>query len=490
MVATYTGGITLNEVHLNAGGVPVGKNLREFFAWLLVASLPVIAFSFFGTLVEADGTSSLTYRQSLFLALGIGTVLMWVFRLVPDFVPGLALILIVILMGLVPREIAFTGFYSDIFFLIFGIFILAGLLAETSWLQRLEYMLERRNASLASRFWAVMAAALLLTLVVPSPLGRSAMVQPLIRRFIGPSKPQTNSMLALVHIHATTLISTIILTGNPLNFVLIGMLDKQISDRFQWLGWLQATAVAGLILTIALVIAVAFAAKSATRAEPVEEKTTTPEPPKSQPLRDWFAIFMYGLLIAAIFTRPLHQVPLVWVVLFLALAVFLLSGISLSDIRSKFDWPTLVFVATVVAWGPMLSELGLSSWLSDQIPVLLRFYESSLYLGISVTIIGILVVRLFIPGAPAFVILATTMLPFAETIGMSPWVVGFIILTLCEGFILPYQHGVYSQTTTMLESDKLPYRMSIIIKFNVLFLAVRIAAIYASIPWWKALNLI
>ncbi len=432
----------------------------------------------------------MTHEQALFLALGAGAVIMWVFRLVPDFVPGLALILIVVLMNLVPQEIAFQGFYSDIFFLIFGIFILAGLLAETSWLQRLEYQLERRNASLASRFFAVLATAILLTLVVPSPLGRAAMVQPLIRRFLGTTKPQTNSMLSVVHVHATTLISTVILTGNPLNFILIGMLDEQIRDRFQWLGWLKAAGVAGIVLAIILVGAVALAAKQATRAEPEDKLSFEPEPPTKQPVRDWFTLGIYGVLLIGILTRTTHQVPLVWVVLFLGLAVFLFAGISLSDLRGKFDWPTLIFVATVVAWGPMLEHLELSAWLSKQIPALLTFYESSLHLGVSVTIAGIIVVRLLVPGAPAFVILATALLPLATEIGMSPWVIGFIILTVSEGFLLPYQHGVYSQTMSLMDAEKLPYKSYAILKFNVLFLAARVAAIYASIPWWKALNLI
>ena len=414
---------------------------------------------------------------------------MWIFRLTPDFVPGLALLLIVVLLDIVPQEIAFSGFYSQVFFLVFGIFILAALLAETSWLNKLEALLVRKDASFPTRLFAVVASGVLLTLVVPSPLGRASMVQPLVHRFFRTDRARNNSFLALAHIHGTTVLSTIILTGNPLNFVLIGMLDEQTRGRFQWLGWLRATSVAGLVLAIGF-IAVLFFFSIKTRSDKKDGRPDIQLTVQSDPVRDWATLGLYAILFIAILSRSIHQIPLEWLVLSLALAVFFFSGLSLATLRHRFDWPTLIFVATVVAWGPMMDHLGLSTLLANQLPMLIPIFEKSLYLGITLLMAGVFVVRLAVPGAPAFIILASALLPFAQTIGLSPWVLGFVILTVSEGFIWPYQHGVFSQNITMLDADRVSYRASSLIVFNVIFYLLRCGAIFLSIPFWKALNLI
>lgn len=455
---------------------------RDFIAWSLVGLLPWLLY------LQLD--QGLPFDQVIFLCLALAAIIMWIFRLTPDFVPGLALILIVTLLDLVPREIAFSGFYSQVFFLVFGIFILAALLAETSWLGRLEAVLVRRQASFPVRLGAVVCAGVLLTLVVPSPLGRASMVQPLVHRFFRKGRARNNAFLALVHMHGTTLLSTIILTGNPLNFVLLGMLDEQITGRFEWLGWLQATSAAGLIITIGFVAALAVFSIASRSGAGADQAEAMPAQVAVDPVRDWATLGLYGLLLVAILTRSIHQIPLEWIVLSLAMSVFFFSGLTLATLRQRFDWPTLIFVATVVAWGPMLDHLGLSQWLADQLPVLVPLFAQSLHLGFAVLMAGVFVIRLAVPGAPAFIILASALLPFAEVIGISPWVLGFVILTVSEGFIWPYQHGVFSQTVTTLDAERTEYSMSSLIIFNIVFFLLRCLAVFISIPFWKALHLI
>ncbi|MCG3269305.1 SLC13 family permease [Yoonia sp. I 8.24] len=471
----------MSDTNHSLGMQSTSYAFRDFVAWSLVGLLPWLLY--------LQLAHVLPLHQTEFLCFALAAIVMWIFRLTPDFVPGLALLLIVVLLGIVPREIAFSGFYSQVFFLIFGIFVLAALLAETSWLNKLEAVLVRKNASFPTRLLAVVASGVLLTLVVPSPLGRASMVQPLVHRFFRANRAGNNSFLALAHIHGATLLSTIILTGNPLNFVLLGMLDDQTSNRYQWLGWLQAASVAGLVIAVGFAAALfVFAVKrgAGTGAQAADAAIDV----QANPMRDWATLGLYAFLLVAILTRPIHQVPLEWIVLSLAMAVFFFSGLTLANLRSRFDWPTLIFVATVVAWGPMLDHLGLSQWLADQMPILVPIFERNLYLGFAITMAGVFVIRLAVPGAPAFIILASALLPFAETIGISPWVLGFTILTVSEGFIWPYQHGVFSQNVTTLDAERTAYRMSSLIIFNIFFYLLRCGAVFLSIPFWKALNLI
>ena len=481
---------------------------RSMMAWLMVGLVPLGFHYFMATENLFDD------KQLLFLSLVAGAVLLWIFRLVPDFVPGLALVIIVVLLNLVPQDVAFNGFGSEVFFLVFGVFILSMLLSESTWFDWVTAVMNRRNASFRSGIWTILGAGALLTLMVPSPLGRASMVQPMVKRLWRPEGRQRNSALAAAHIHGTTILSTIVLTGNPLNFILIGLLAEQSQSRFAWVGWITATWFAGIFLCVSMVLLFAFWGRNAARADGVAEAASPhsevePLPPIG--LGDWATLGLYGLLFAAILGRDIHQIPLQWIVMLLAVSVFFFSGISQKVLRSKFDWQTLVFIATVVAWGPMLDQLELSTKLADSLSFLVSVFElesikigplffglvdqfsinlNGFYLGLFTMIAVVLVVRLVVPGAPAFILLASTLMPMADSIGMSPWVVGFIIVTMSEAFIWPYQHGVYSQTVTELETEGVAYSSGVLLVTNIFFLLMRCVAILLCVSWWMRIDLI
>jgi divalent anion:Na+ symporter, DASS family len=472
---------------MNTNPVPVKRSFKtvsvtEVFIWLGVLLLPIAVYF---TLIDR-----LTSNQSLFLALTSGSVVMWIFRLVPDFVPGIGLILVATLLELVPQSVAFSGFYSQIFFLVLGVFVLAAVLAESGWLVRIEVHLANKGGrSLRRQALSILISAIMLTLVVPSPLGRTTMIKPLLDRFISSTDARHNSFFALLSVHSTTLLSTLFLTGNPLNFVLLSMLQEQTRARFNWLGWLQASSGLLLFCLLALLGWLWWQYRTVKADDSEAEALPTPVP-QTLSLRDWGIAVLYGLMILGVFTQSWHQIPLSWLVLFLALTVFLFQGLNLATLRRSVDWPTLLFIASVVAWGGMLDELQLSDWLAAQVTLIAPIFEQNFYLGISVVMALVLSLRLVIPGAPAFILLAATLLPFANVLGVSPWLIGFIVLTVSEAFIFPYQHGVLSQLISDLEAQQKPFIMRRLIAGNLFFLLVRIAAIYLSIPWWQTIYLI
>jgi hypothetical protein len=71
-------------------------------------------------------------------------------------------------------------------------------------------------------------------------------------------------------------------------------------------------------------------------------------------------------------------------------------------------------------------------------------------------------------------------------------VLGFIALTISEGFILPYQHGAFSLVVEELKARGLEdtYNMRDILISNALLLVLRVAAIYVTILYWKAIAIL
>jgi len=461
-------------------------------AWALTLVLPVLVFS--------QATPRLSPQAGLLLALMVGAAVQWMFRVVPDFVVGLLLLWLCVLLGLAPAELAFSGFVSPVFLLVLGVFLLSALLLESPWMARwsralLRYTQDRPRRRLA----ALVLSAITLTLALPSPLGRSALLAPLLQPLAAGRGPRLQTGVVFALMQGTTLWSTVFLTGNPLNFVLLGLLDLQAQQRFQWLHWLLAAAAFALVAAVGLAALLAWLLHPSgpPTGHPAARPCEPPPPPSASsapdaaeaPCGNAVVPVLYALLFAAALTRPLHQIELHLVVGVLALLGFYLVPMPLQSLRARLDWPTLLFIAALAAWQPMLSRSGVEAWLAGQLPALAQHAHASPTVNIVVLALGVGLVRLVVPGAPAFIVLATSLLPLAPALGMSPWVLGFVLLTVSEGFVLAHQHGVPSHLLAEAQAHGLVLEPRRLLLANLGAWGLRVLALVASVPWWQQLAL-
>jgi DASS family divalent anion:Na+ symporter len=475
-------------------------------AWALTLLLPVAAFGQAATRLPAPA--------ALLVALMVGAAVQWVFRLVPDFVVGLLLLLLCVLLDVAPPELAFSGFASPVFLLVLGVFLLSAQLAESPWMARWSAALLRHTQGCtACRLGAVVLSALLLTLVLPSPMGRSALLAPLLPALVAGRSPRTQTAVVFALAQGHTLWSTVFLTGNPLNFVLLGLLDLQSQLRFQWLHWLWAAMIFGLVVGAGLAVLLAWLLHGGGPAALSDMPGPGADPSNTGPggragrggpgglpgaaawqaqsaARDAAVPVLYLLLFAAVLTRPLHQVELHLVVGVLALLSCYLLPMPLQTLRARLDWPTLLFIATLAAWQPMLAHAGVDDWLAAQLPALARHMPASPQLGIVALAVLVGLVRLVVPGAPAFIVLATGALPLAPALGLSPWVLGFVLLSVSEGFVFAHQHGVPSHLESEARVLGLQLQRRRLLLAHLLAWLLRMLALVASVPWWKQLGVV
>lgn len=457
-------------------------------AWALTLVLPLLVFS--------QVAPRLSVQAGLLLALMVGAAVQWMFRVVPDFVVGLLLLWLCVLLGLAPAELAFSGFVSPVFLLVLGVFLLSALLIESPWMVRWsQALLRRTQGSPPRRFAALLLSALTLTMALPSPLGRSALLAPLLHPLAAGRSPRFQTAVVFALAQGTTLWSTVFLTGNPLNFVLLGLLDVQTQQRFQWLHWLLAASAFALVAGVGLAALLAWllhhAGRAGTHASDLPASAfTAGDAAAPRAGGDSAAVpVLYLLLFAAVLTRPVHQIELHLVVGALALVGFYLAPMPLQSLRTRLDWPTLLFIATLVAWQPMLSRTGVDAWLVGHLPALARHAHASLAVNIVLLALGVGLVRLVVPGAPAFIVLATSLLPLAPALGLSPWALGFVLLTVSEGFVLAHQHGVLSHLRAEAQAHGLVLEPRRLLVANLGAWVLRVLALVACVPWWQQLAL-
>lgn len=478
-------------------GVLPAATPARVLAWALALALPLAAHAWAASRLPADA--------AVLLALMTGAAVLWTSREVPDFVVGLALLWLAVLAAGMPPQLAFGGFASSLFLLVLGVFLLSAQLAESPWLARWTAVLLRRTQQHPGRaLGAVLGTALLLTLVLPSPLGRAALLAPLLGPLAAGRGPRAQTALVFALMQSHTLWSTAFLTGNPLNFVLLAMLSLQTQQRFQWLPWAVAACAFFAVATLGLALILAWllhgrgadlpavAAGAGSAPAPASVPEASPDPtlaPAHEVPAPLLVPALYALLLAALLTRGWHGIDLHWAALGLALAGLALAPLPAEALKRRVDWPTLLFVATLAAWQPMLEHAGVAAWLAAEVPALATAAQGALWVKVLVLAAAVALLRLLLPGAPAFIVLATALLPLAPQLGLSPWVLGFMLLTLTEGFVLPHQHGVAAQVTAEARALGLQVQTRRLFAAHLAAYALRVAALLASLPWWQRLAL-
>jgi di/tricarboxylate transporter len=466
--------------------------LKNLIGWILVIILPLIIYL---TMNPAHFSNSIR----LFTVIGTITLLMMVLRLVPDFVAATGMLLLCLLLDIAPQQVIFSGFSSDVFFMCVGIFSLAAAVAYSGFLYRfcliiLQYLPKSSYVNNGVLFFI----GILLTAVIPSPLGRAALMNPLMLEFVTNDKKSKKSKtdctsLMLSNLHGTTILTTLFLTGNPLNFIMLGFFSFQTQLRFNWINWFHATVPIMLILITGFsLLMIKQISKNKIRPLSIEEIKQLLHNRGHVKSVEWCAAVAIVVFCIGIVTKPLHQIELTWISLGIAISLFLVNAITVKEFRTGIDWATLFYIASIAALYQIMNHIGLTDLLIDQCSRISQFFDSGFYAGTIIVIGGILMLRLILPGGPTFLILIAGLIPVSLKTGISPWVLGFVALYISESFILPYQYGTYSQLVNEVETSQLQltYRKNDILSINMQVMLLKIAALLVAIPYWKYIALL
>jgi len=428
-----------------------------------------------------------------FLAIFSATIVMWVFNLVDEYIPGVFAVLTTLAMGLVPIPVMLSGLASDGFLLAMSVLGLATVIVASGLSYRLLLLLLLKLPN--TPFWhnsGLLFTGFLLTPLVPSINGRVALLTPFYRDMLETLRlefksPSANRLAVSTFVGAG-LLSAVFLSSKSVNFVVFGLLSDQAQDQFQWLEWLKASsgAAAALLLTYFIASGVYFRKlpKAALSKPQVAAQLSLLGRMKD---REWAAVGGVVLFMMGVATTSLHAIQPPWLALAILYGLLLFGSLTKAEFREKIDWPFLLYLAGIVGLTAALNHLGLTRLLADRLPALGEIMRGSFPLFVLLLATVIFVVRLAVPISATIVILATLFMPVAEAHGVNPWVVGFVILVLGEMWFFPYQCSYYLQFQQLTRNCEF-YDEKSFLRFNWLSNGLKLASVYASIPWWKAMG--
>ena len=228
------------------------RHVGAILGWLLCLAVP--AAIFFG-LTEAQ----MQQNSAVFLAIVTLPIVMWPFGLLPDFVPGLLAVVLILLVGAAPPDVVLSGFSSNGFLLIIAILGLGALIRTSGLVGRLaSLMLERLPGRVPAYAGTIFACGLILTPFLPSPAGRLAVIAPLIHQLeqrIGKQiSARGRTLIYVAGVDGATLLTAAFLTAAPVNLIIYSMLPEQERFAFQFADWVIAASVAAAVLVLGFVL--------------------------------------------------------------------------------------------------------------------------------------------------------------------------------------------------------------------------------------------
>jgi di/tricarboxylate transporter len=276
----------------------------------------------------------------------------------------------------------------------------------------------------------------------------------------------------------------VFLTGLAMNFFVLDLLPPAERERVDWLNWLASAAPSGALTFTgaAVILLVLFRAGLAPRTSATvvrqQQRVLGPLSRHERVTLAALAVLLGGLVV-----QPLLRVDAAWLAIG-ALAITLAGGsLDREHFRGAIDWGFLTLFGVLLGTGQVLRSVDVDQWVGDSLIPVAQAIGSPDAL---VILLGLVVYacRLILPWIPATLLLSLVFVPVAPQLGLSPWVVGFVVLTTANTWLLPHQSDMYRLTRSVTEGELFTERDGVLL--GVAMSLITLAALAASLPYWRA----
>jgi DASS family divalent anion:Na+ symporter len=463
-----------------------GNELSKAIGWLLAIVLPM-AIGFWSI------KAGFEWNAYIFLMVLSATIVMWIFGLVAEFIPGIFAILSLLILGVAPSSTILSGFASGSFFMAMSLFGLGSIIAKSGIIYRLVLIVSKYLPN--SVFWhslSILINGIILNPIIPSANGRVGLINVLLVDTIESLglryRGKAATHLAVSAFMGISLVAYVFLSSKSANFIVYGLLPEQVKQQFSWGYWLLAGSVAGVV-SIALYLILAFCLFRDRELPQVSKDKINVQLEILGELTnlEWLAAIGILLFLVGTMTSSIHKIELPWIglgILYLFLALGLMEK---QQFQSQIDWSFLILLGSLVGVGETMSYVGIDFWIGQNLFWLVDYMKTNFYLFVFLLMITILLVRFFLPNNATVAIFATILIPLAENNGINPWIIGLLLLNFSDAWLLPYQCSYYLQ---FREDNRDIYNEKLMLKANFWTNVIRVFAIYLSLPYWQYLGLL
>ncbi|HLW58296.1 MAG TPA: SLC13 family permease [bacterium] len=464
-----------------------GKSPRHWMAVIISAvGLPLVLW----TVAPPAGLSAQGWHVGLIM---LGSALLWLSELIPYYLIALAMGAAWGIAGLVPVSLAFSGFSSPSYLLALAVLGLAAAMARTGLLFRIALLLLRVfPRTYGGQVLSLLTGGLLLTPLMPIATARVTIIAPVAQELaeaLGyPLRSRGRAGLAFAGIIGYGTFGCIFLTGLVANFFIVALLPEPDRIRFDWLTWLVSAAPAGAVLLLgsSLLLLVWFRSKATggVTLEVLQRQQRTLGPLSRH---EWVTILGLAVMLGGLLVGPALHVSTAGLGLSALILVIAGGALGPEGFRGGIEWGYLVFFGVLLGAGDVLRAVGIDRWIGHALLPVARAIPDP---GVLVLLLagGVIACRLVLPQIPAMYLLSLALVPAAHGIGVSPWVVGFVVQLTAYTWIHPRQSDYYRLTRDLTRHEMFTDRHGVAVGVGVTILTL--IGIVASLPFWRAQGLL
>lgn len=475
-------------------------------------------------------------------ALGIlvGAIVWWVSGILPEYVTGLIMAALFIVVAGVPTETVFSSFSDSTWWLLLAAFGLGLGMQKSGLLKRMALgVLRLFPRTFKSQVAGLIAAGTLVGPFIPSMSAKAVMLGPLAMSlsdsmgFARLGKQADGLFLAMFT--GVRNLGPVVISASFMGYGLLGLLPEDVQQQFDLVHWALSMLPWFIVVTLLNYLAIVLlysprgerrthaggsaceAAGAAGSACQVSDEATSPsaacdsarssdssagEAPSGASAGDaphdedlgrmslherQMAVIMVACVALWVLEPVTHIAS--HVVALAALAATVACGIfNKADFRSGIAWESLVFIGTVLGLSSVFAYLGIDTWIvSTCQPVFLMLAANPFLFVAGIGVITVLM-RFVIVSEMAYMnIFMAFMVPLSLGLGISPWVVGVSVYAMVNPWFALYQNSIY--LTAFYAVDGQMVRHVDMAKYCVLYVLICLAGLMVSVPIWQGMGL-
>ncbi|WP_058960285.1 SLC13 family permease [Type-E symbiont of Plautia stali] len=335
------------------------------------------------------------------------TILLWASARLPEYLTALLFFAAATLLNIAPTSTIFSGFASSAFWLVLSGFVLGAAIRKVGLAQRwANYLVVPLSQSWPRMVVGTLVLTYLLALVMPSNMGRIALLMPVVLALgerAGIKAGSSGSIgLALAVGFGTFQLSASILPANVPNLVLSGAAENAYQIHLQWLPWwLLHMPVVGIGKGMVLAAAILFLFRA--QPQPVRHRDQLEPLSRSE----WRLMGLLAITLLLWMTDSLHGLPAAWIGLAAACICLLprIGFLSSDDFASGVNFRTCIYIAGILGVATVVVDSGLGRLIANLLLSVLPLQDHASFGNFAVlnTLVSLLNFVLTANGVPAMV---------------------------------------------------------------------------------------
>ena len=440
--------------------------------------------------------AALTRNAMVYLGVLVATVILLIAQAFPDYVIVLAGLGVLALVGTFFPEgtpfsfnALFAPFGQSTYWLILFAFALNTALNATGLLKRILprcYRLFPR--SYFGRVLFLTVTSTLICPLVPSTNAKASLLAPAAEttsRHFGFEKNSRGAagLFAAMLIPATVTAQAFF-SGSGTVYIALGLMNA--TEDYSWFSWLNMTWLWLVLTTVLCVVAILLIYRPEHKTPLGNSDLETVKTPMSRQEIAAAIILVATFLLWG--TQSLHGVSYVLVALFSFVAMCL-TGVFKKEHLSKLPWGMLTFIGGLLSIASLMGTLGVKDWLVEVLGPVIAPFTGSVYIFIPfVCILTYLSRFVIISQSTNYAVIYLALAPFAETVGMNPVVLMFIITAATNIWTLSFHNTAYLSAMGAGGSEMVEHKT--MLPMSYAYMVIHILTSMACVPLWQLIGLV